>query len=207
MNHYELLAIISGAYADTEVEPLFKQIIEMVSKNAETVHFTQNVGRRKLTYPIKHQHNGVYIFIEFDAAGEAIKKLDRSLKLTQEILRHCIVRKKSIGKPIQFERPQEEQRPRFTGTPGKKTLGEELLGDTEIPSSTEPSPVPEKAPETPEVKEELSTVQIHEEKAPLAAAGETADDSQEQDTKKKGKKVSYEELDKKLNELLSDDII
>lgn len=235
MNHYEFLGILSGAYADTEVGALVSQIEETIKKHTETIHYVQNLGRRKLAYPIKHQGHGTYVLIEFDAAGDTIKKLDRLFRLTNELLRHCIVRRKTVGKPLPLERREEESRPARTyeRTGNRRALGEELLGDTPtILASEEPAPatLPQEgvkeeavhqdtpAPATATQSDDTSsasttpptTEPATEEATPpddtkqkTEKDDETADDS----AKKKNKKVSYEELDKKLNELLSDDII
>ncbi len=223
MNHYEFFGILNGTYADTEVGALVSLLEETIKKHTETIHYVQNLGRRKLAYPIKHQGHGTYVLIEFDADGEAIKKLDRLFRLTNELLRHCIVRRKTVGNPLPLERKEEESRPRaFDRTGMRKTLGEELLGET--PSfSTIDEPVAPAAP-----SEQIDT-KTSEESAPSQApiaesqshptpsmAPQTDTSSTpttdgeaeaEDEAKKKSKKVSYEELDKKLNELLSDDII
>lgn len=218
MNHYEFFGILSGTYADTEVGALVSQLEETIKKHTETIHYVQNLGRRKLAYPIKHQGHGTYVLIEFDADGEAIKKLDRLFRLTSELLRHCIVRRKTVGNPLPLERKEEESRPRpFDRVGMRKTLGEELLGETPtietINETTETKPVenliveeliaPSPADNIPPAPEESSSVSNTAQTSTSTPPEEdTADE-----TKKKGQKVSYEELDKKLNELLSDDII
>jgi|GEM_PF-380629 len=233
MNHYEFLGILNGTFADTEVGSLVSQIEETIKKHAETIHYTQNLGRRKLAYPIKHQGHGTYVLIEFDAPGEAIKKLDRLFRLTNELLRHCIVRRKTIGKPLPLERREEDARPRSFERGGgmRRALGEELLGDAPVLSkdseTTEPAeqqqektvaavPEPE-MPATMKTEDDLAPKDVASvptddstQVSPVTSAEpneESPSSSEEEAAKKKNKKVSYEELDKKLNELLSDDII
>ncbi len=228
MNHYEFLGILSGSYADTEVGALVSQIEETIKKHTETIHYVQNLGRRKLAYPIKHQGHGTYVLIEFDAAGDTIKKLDRLFRLTNELLRHCIVRRKTVGKPLPLERREEESRPTRTyeRTGTRRALGEELLGETPTLSTSE-EPTKEVAPETsvpqdaptPAQKDESASLSDDSSSANTPVADDVAppsdavqpttkeDETTEDSARKKNKKVSYEELDKKLNELLSDDII
>lgn len=221
MNHYELFAIISGQHADSEIEGITGQLQELLAKHHTTIHFSQNLGRRKLCYPIKHQHHGTYMLFEFDAEPQEIKKIDRLLKLTSEVLRFCLIKRKTVGKPITLERKEEDQRtPTRTERPAspRKTLGEELLGDAPgISDEPEVTPVAEEPvlePEAPTPQEEVPETPV----APVTIAPKIAseeslestpseDSSSSRTAKKVQKKVSYEELDKKLNELLSDDII
>jgi small subunit ribosomal protein S6 len=202
-NHYELLAIVTGSVSDTEIDGVRGNLEELLKKHTSAIHYMHNLGRRKLAYPIKHQGSGTYLLCEFDADGESIKKLERALALTTEILRHCIVRRQKVGSPVPLERREEEVRPgprRVSSV--KKGMDEELLGAAPledvtsapmpVASSDDPIP-PVPAGAAPAVKEEPA------EEAPASTA--------EEESKKKGKKASYEELDQKLNELLSDDII
>ncbi|MBI4599821.1 30S ribosomal protein S6 [Candidatus Uhrbacteria bacterium] len=226
MNHYEFLGILSGSHADTEVGAIISSIEETIKKHTETIHYVQNLGRRKLAYPVKHQGHGTYVLIEFDAPGDAVKKLDRLFRLTNELLRHCIVRRKTVGKPLPLERKEEDARPRsYERTGMRKTLGEELLGETPTLSTinepTDTKTTDAQAEEKP-VEKTIVLAPVEQQgnasdDSHAAASAPTTDDSAqtptgdddsaEENAKKKNKKVSYEELDKKLNELMSDDII
>ena len=206
-NHYELLAIVDGRIADTELDGFRTTLEETLKKHVSQIHYTHNLGRRKLAYPIKHEGHGIYLLCEFDAEGDAIKKLERALSLTTEILRHCIERRKTIGAPIELER-RETIEPRTRGP--RRSQDEALLGRAPLeevstsaaPMTTpamQPTPEPAPAPVTVSVAADDTAVPI-----PAISDEETVT---EEEGKKKGQKVSYEELDKKLNELLSDDII
>lgn len=205
-NHYELLVIVDGRIPDTELEAFKKTFEDILKNHVSPIHYIHNAGRRKLAYPINHQGHGTYLLCEFDAPGEHIKKLERALSLTTELLRHCIVRRKTVGAPIPFERREEETRFR-DGRPMRKTQDEELLGQATlaeaVPTSAAASPAtttPSAPTPTPAPKEKVEAkAEPEEQAAPSVSPEDTG--------KKKEKKVSYEDLDKKLNELLSDDIL
>lgn len=203
-NHYELLAIVDGRIADSELEGFRATLEEILKKHVSQIHYTHNLGRRKLAYPIKHQAHGIYLLCEFDAPTAAISKLERALALTSELLRHCIVRRKTIGAPVPLERREEEPRARTM----RKTQDDELLGRTPLeeiitapPAPAVPIPIPAEHVTTEKPPAEALTPKegmVSQEDKPAVT-----DDG----SKKKGQKISYEDLDKKLNELLSDDII
>ncbi|MEK7122453.1 MAG: 30S ribosomal protein S6 [Patescibacteria group bacterium] len=204
MNHYELLAIVDGRIADTELDGFRATLEETLKKHVSQIHYMHNLGRRKLAYPIKHQGHGTYLLCEFDAEGDAVKKIERSLSLTTELLRHCIERRKTVGQPIELERREIETR----GRSPRKSQDEALLGKAPIEDVvlTAQAPVaqaPEPVEQMPIEEETPAPATIEETPAPTIEEQTTP----EEGAKKKDQKASYEELDKKLNELLSDDII
>ncbi|MBI4272483.1 30S ribosomal protein S6 [Candidatus Uhrbacteria bacterium] len=99
MNHYEVLAIITSTLADTEVPSAIVKIEETLKKHECTIHYSQNLERRKLAYPIAHQQYGSYALIEFDCAPEHIGSLEHDFRLAPELLRHVIVKRSEVGKP------------------------------------------------------------------------------------------------------------
>lgn len=189
-NHYELLALVDGRIADTELEGFRASLEETLKKHVSPIHYMHNLGRRKLAYPIKHQGYGTYLLCEFDAEGETIKKLERALSLTTELLRHCIERRKIVGAPIELERREEERRIRAP----RRSQDEALLGKTPLNEGVS----------TPLLARTESTPPPSVRDVPVVEEQPSPD---EESPKKKDGKVSYEELDKKLNELLSDDIL
>jgi small subunit ribosomal protein S6 len=68
-------------------------------------------GRRTFAYELKHRTEGFYVFIEVVAEPEAITEVDRTLTLTDEVLRHRIIRQPetSAGRARPAEAPSEAQ--------------------------------------------------------------------------------------------------
>jgi small subunit ribosomal protein S6 len=62
-------------------------------------------GRRRLAYPIDRHREGSYHIILFEAPGEAITELERSLLITEEVLRHLVTR---VERPARPARPGED---------------------------------------------------------------------------------------------------
>ena len=106
-NHYELLYIISGNYAEDELAPLKEKIKKIIEKNSGAITAEDNLGKKKLVYPIKKVNQGYYLIFEFDLEGAALKKLNNDLKLDNDVVRHLIV-KKSIFSPSMVEITKEK---------------------------------------------------------------------------------------------------
>jgi len=58
-------------------------------------------GRRRLAYPIDRHREGSYHIIVFEAPAEAILELERSLQITEEVLRYLVTR---AIKPVKARR-------------------------------------------------------------------------------------------------------
>lgn len=223
MNHYELLAIVSGRYADTEIESAFAKVEELLKKTSAQLHYRQNLDRKRLAYPIKSQVYGYYFLVEFDAEASQLKKIDRELGLSQDILRHSILRKKTVGKPKIFDsRSSLEQEAFGKGAP-KGVFGSvaDIVGGLAEESSLAPAPsVPVQIPEvqpSPVIEQVVAVAPTEEIQPVLAASAPREETTQEEESageeeklsakKKKDQKVSYEELDKKLDEILKNDML
>ena len=152
--HYELLYIIPAKYSEKELQPVINQVIPLIKKAGGEILRDDNLGRKKLAYPIKHVHQGYYILVEFDLKPNQLKGLNKDLKLMPEVLRHLIVKTKP--KPIS----QIIKRKPFLKPPVEEGKEERLI------------------------KKEAPKEEREEER----------------------EKISIEELDKKIDELLKEDI-
>jgi len=67
----------------------FKTIIE---RTGGEVRGENNWGRRKLAYEIEHRPDGFYYVMEFTAGERTLPELKRILRVSDDILRHMIVK-------------------------------------------------------------------------------------------------------------------
>lgn len=92
--HYELLYIISNKYSEDELSPIIDKVRKIINDHGGDISYSEEWGKKKLAYPIKHFRYGYYNLAEFDLAGEKLIKVNKALQLASEILRHQIVSKK-----------------------------------------------------------------------------------------------------------------
>ena len=93
-NHYELLYLVSSNFTEEELAGIKDKVSALIKKFGGDIAFGESFGKKKLAYPIKHNHQGYYLFSEFDLPGEQLKELEKNLRLTNELLRHIVVKKK-----------------------------------------------------------------------------------------------------------------
>ncbi len=92
--HYELLYIVSNKFSEEELKPIMDKVRKLVSGQGGNITFSEEWGKKHLAYPIEHFNHGYYTLLEFDLDGEKLAKINRELKLMNEVLRFQIVKKR-----------------------------------------------------------------------------------------------------------------
>ena len=120
---YELLYIISNEFSEEEVKPIAEKVNNLIKENQGEIIHIEEWGKKRLAYHIKKFQYGYYNLVEFNLSGASLAKLERSIRLATDILRHQIVRKdprKAVKprairetepvKPAKEERLEKEKR-------------------------------------------------------------------------------------------------
>lgn len=89
---YETVYILKPDMTEDNLLKLTDQyqgiLIERGAKNI----VIQNRGRRHLKYPIKKVRDGIYIQMNYEANGELVSLVERSLKINESIVRYLTVK-------------------------------------------------------------------------------------------------------------------
>ena len=93
MRDYEVLYIVRADFDDDKVQDAVKRVNTLVERSGGTADRTNLWGKRKLAYEVKHQKEGSYVLQDFKLDPDRVPELEAALKITEEVLRHLIVRK------------------------------------------------------------------------------------------------------------------
>ncbi|HEV2036575.1 MAG TPA: 30S ribosomal protein S6 [Candidatus Dormibacteraeota bacterium] len=99
MRDYEVLYIVRADLDDDKVQEIVKKVSTLIEKAGGKLERTNLWGKRKLAYEVKHQKEGSYVLQDFQIGPERIPELESALKITEEVLRHLIVRKPEKAAP------------------------------------------------------------------------------------------------------------
>lgn len=91
MRNYELIFIAQPDLDDEALKSLAERIKQVIVANGGQVTSTESLGRRTLAYPIKRRRDGYYILIKAALAQNTIAELERTLRLSEDVLRHMLV--------------------------------------------------------------------------------------------------------------------
>lgn len=86
MKKYELLVVLPGTLDDKESEARAEEMATLVKEYAGNVEMS-TLGKNRLAYPIKQIRYGYFYTIIFEAEAERLKKLEEKLSLTRDVLR------------------------------------------------------------------------------------------------------------------------
>lgn len=92
MRNYEMLWIISPDVTEEEMPGTIDRVTQQITDQGGTVIDNNNWGKRKLAYPIKRFKEGNYILTTLDADPDILPEFESSLRISEDILRHLIVR-------------------------------------------------------------------------------------------------------------------
>jgi len=99
---YELGFILNPEVSEEQTRAILDRVEQVVANyNGQIVRINQ-WGRRRLGYPIEHHRDGFYVFIDMILTPETVIELDRTLKVSEEVLRHLV--KRRDPKTVQKER-------------------------------------------------------------------------------------------------------
>ena len=89
---YENVFIARQDVPTTQVETLTNQFSELITGLGGTVSKKEYWGLRSLTYRIKKNRKGHYTLLNIDAPPAAIKELERTMSINEDIIRFLTVR-------------------------------------------------------------------------------------------------------------------
>jgi len=102
MNHYELLFVLKPTLTDEETQAQIEKIQGSITAQEATIVATDDMGMRKLAYPVEKNERGYYTVTYFQAPGAAISEIERQLRINEEILKFMTVKYTNKKEIAQF---------------------------------------------------------------------------------------------------------
>jgi small subunit ribosomal protein S6 len=92
MRDYELMTIHRPDLAEEEVESKIGELETYLSTSGSTINKRDPWGKRRFAYEIDHISEGYYTVLTFQSESDAVDGLDRMLSLSDDVIRHKIVK-------------------------------------------------------------------------------------------------------------------
>ena len=92
MRTYELVFIVQPDLDEEGLNAFVEQIQKVITENGGEVVKVEQMGKRRLAHPIRHLKDGYYVLIHAKLDRLAMAELERTLKLSEDVLRHLLVR-------------------------------------------------------------------------------------------------------------------
>jgi small subunit ribosomal protein S6 len=101
MRRYELMLVLRPDVADDRAQAVIDRTTRQISAGGGQIVKVAPWGRRRLAYQIDRYREGSYHIILFESPAEAIVEMERSLLITEEVLRHLVTR---VERPLKAAR-------------------------------------------------------------------------------------------------------
>ncbi|MGE5572550.1 MAG: 30S ribosomal protein S6 [Bacillota bacterium] len=93
MRDYEAMFIIKPDLEEEAVNATVAKFQDLVTGGGGTVNKLDRWGKRRLAYEIAGYTEGLYVVMDFSAESSVARELERVFRITDEVIRHLIVRK------------------------------------------------------------------------------------------------------------------
>ncbi len=157
---YELGFILNPEVSEEQTRAILGRVEQVVANYSGQIVRVNQWGRRRLGYPIEHHRDGFYVFIDMILTPESVIELDRTLKVSEEVLRHLI--KRRDPKTVQKER--EARAATVAAAPAPTAPEAEAEPQDEVQTPAED----ESAGEEAAIPSDLSAEPIEDEDIPAA---------------------------------------
>ena len=92
MTCYETLFVVKPTLTDEETAAQIAKIKEIVANNGGELVATNDMGMRKLAYPVEKNDRGYYTVLFYKAEGTLINELERNLKISEDVIKFLTVK-------------------------------------------------------------------------------------------------------------------
>jgi small subunit ribosomal protein S6 len=125
---YELVYIVSPEATEQQVAEVHTQVEDSIGRMQGVLEKSENWGRRKLAYEIGRHKEGTYVLEVINGSGDLMKEIDRRLRVSDQVIRHIIVRvdeeKRVVDRARTRRKTRSERRRVARGLPPERQPGE-----------------------------------------------------------------------------------
>jgi len=93
MRHYEIVFLVHPDQSD-QAPTIITKLSSIVTDSGGTVHRSENIGNRRLAYPIQDQFKAAYALLNIECGQAAIDEIKNSFKFNDSIIRNLVLNSK-----------------------------------------------------------------------------------------------------------------
>jgi len=108
MKNYEL-TVVFHPDLEMNLDPALDKVKKIIEQNGGEIIKEENEGKKRLSYTVSGQGFGIYNFFTVALPPEAPGKIDGILNITDEVIRHMILKEDPRRLKAVAARKEEEQ--------------------------------------------------------------------------------------------------
>lgn len=137
---YESLFICPSDTPQKNIDLFIEKIKTAITPAKGILRGVQVWGRRRMTYPIKHQKDGLYIFIDFTGETATVEALRKLYHVTDFIMRHLTTDKVNLRPPYVRKFPGETTTEGATPATAAATQSTEAASQAKVETISKVTP-------------------------------------------------------------------
>ncbi len=110
MRIYEELFIVRPDATEEEIDPFIEQMKQVIVSAGGTVDKVDKWGIRKLAYRVAKRDEGYYVLFQITSDPDAVKEMERRLRVTDLVVKSITVRIDEKLKKIEKRKKAREKR-------------------------------------------------------------------------------------------------
>ena len=104
MTCYETLFVVKATLTDEETAAQIAKIKDVLAKEGAELVATDDMGMRKLAYPVQKNDRGYYTVLFYKGEGTVINELERNLKINEDVIKFLTVKYVKNKELAQFDK-------------------------------------------------------------------------------------------------------
>lgn len=99
MPQYETMYILRPDLGEELTDRAIEKYQALLREQGVEELDTQHRGKRRLAYEINRQREGVYVQMNYSAPGTAVAVLEKSMRLSDDVIRYMTVKPEAVAAP------------------------------------------------------------------------------------------------------------
>lgn len=104
MTCYETLFVVKPTLTDEETAAVITKVKDILTKEGAELDATNDMGMRKLAYPVEKHARGYYTVLFFKAEGTVITELERNLRISEDVIKFLTIKYTKVKELAQFNK-------------------------------------------------------------------------------------------------------
>jgi small subunit ribosomal protein S6 len=100
MSAYESTFICSPELPTEKIDELVEKVKKVIETSEGKVALIQQLGRKRLAYPIRKFREGSYVYMELTGTGAMIAAVENFFKVNDTVIRYLTVKVEKKKKPV-----------------------------------------------------------------------------------------------------------
>ncbi len=92
IREYEIAYVVDAQITPDDLTALKDKVADQAKGQGAQLGEITQWDRRRLAYSIKGKREGIYVFMPMKASAAAVDEVVRTLKITEPVLRHLVIR-------------------------------------------------------------------------------------------------------------------